>query len=290
MNVLGIIPARGGSKAVPRKNIRLLNGRPLIAHTIEQAASAQMLTSVVVSTDDDEIAQVAREYGAEAIMRPAYLALDDTPMLPVLLHALEYVGRPYDVVVILQPTSPLRTADDIDRSVHLLLFTGADTVVTISRVSKASHPLLAQRIDGNRLHPFLADRAPHRAGEAPHRQGLPPVVRVNGAVYAIRRETLVVENRIIGNDVRGVWMESSRSIDIDTEEDLFIAEALIQHSRSGASPGRGDAGRYGDQAAVLLAADAWEKSVSACRKGLNYDEWAESTLLARVRGLRGGSW
>ena len=221
--ILAVIPARGGSKAVPRKNIRLLNGKPLIAYSIEQAALAQTLTRVIVSTDDKEIAQVAKAWGGDVpFLRPAHLAQDDTPMLPVLLHALEYAeqddGMQYSAVVILQPTSPLRTADDIDRSVRTLLSTGADTVVTICQVDKLSHPLLVQRIDtqdGNRLYPFWTGPEYERFSHA-NREELPPVVRLNAAVYAVRRETLVRENKAIGSDVRAVWMAVSRSIDIDT--------------------------------------------------------------------------
>jgi len=230
-----VIPARGGSKAVPRKNIRLLNDKPLIAYSIEQAALAATLTRSLISTDDDEIARVAEAWGGDVpFLRPAHLAQDDTPMLPVLLHALEYAeqddGIQYSAVVILQPTSPLRTADDIDRSVQALFATGADTVVTICQVDKLSHPLLVQRInvqDGNRLYPFWTGPEYERVSHA-NREELPPVVRLNAAVYALRRETLVRENRIIGDDVCGVWMEVSRSIDIDTEDDFRIAEALIR--------------------------------------------------------------
>ena len=233
--VLAVIPARGGSKVIPRKNVRLLNGKPLIAYSIEQAVLARTLTRVIVSTDDEEIAQVVRNWGGNVpFLRPANLAQDDTPMLPVLMHALEYAeeedGIQYSAVVILQPTSPLRTADDIDKSVYILLSTRADTVVTICQVDKLSHPLLVQRIDvqgSNRLYPFYTGLEYAKFSHA-NREELPPVVRLNGAVYAVRRETLVHEKKIIGSDVYAVWMEVSRSIDIDTEEDIRIADALIR--------------------------------------------------------------
>ncbi len=279
-SVLGIIPARGGSKGVPRKNIRMLGGRPLIAHTIEQAALAQMLTRVIVSTDANRIAQVARDWGGEVLMRPAHLAQDDTPMLPVILHALECMeqaaGLPYDAVAILQPTSPLRMARDIDQSVRALLCTGADTVVTVCRVGKTSHPYLVQKsfaMRGNRLYPFWTGPEYEESAHE-NRDRLPPVVRLNGAVYAIRRETLAKDG-IIGSDVRAVWMEVSRSIDIDTEEDLWLAEAIWRHGQLA-------------QRAVIKAADAWERSVTAHHLGLDYDEWTEGTLVTKVRELRGG--
>jgi len=233
--VLAVIPARGGSKAVPHKNIRLLNGKPLIAYSIEQAALAATLSRSIVSTEDEEMAQVAKVWGGDVpFLRPAHLARDDTPMLPVVQHALEYAehadGIQYSVVVILQPTSPLRTADDIDRSVQTLFTIEADTVVTISKVDKLSHPLLVRRIDvqeGNRLYPFGTGPEYEKYAHV-NREELPPVVRLNAAVYAVRRQTLVCQNKIIGSDVRGVWMEAIRSIDIDTEEDFQIAEALIR--------------------------------------------------------------
>jgi CMP-N,N'-diacetyllegionaminic acid synthase len=233
--VLAVIPARGGSKGIPHKNIRLLNGKPLIGYSIEQAAQAKTLARVLVSTDDEKIAEVAKAWGGDVpFLRPAHLAQDDTPMLPVLQHALEYVEQvdqiQYSAVVILQPTSPLRTADDINRSVNVLLSTGVSTVVTICQVDKLSHPFLVQRLDfqnNNQLSPFLVGPEYEKFMHA-NRDELPLVVRLNAAVYVVRRDILMYDNKIIGSDVCGVMMELSRSIDIDTEEEFTIAEALIK--------------------------------------------------------------
>lgn len=233
-SVLAIIPARGGSKVVPGKNIRPLNGKPLIAYSIEHAAAALTLTRTIVSTDYEEIAQVAREHGGDVpFLRPPHLAEDHTPTLPVLQHALEVVeredGRSYAAVVILQPTSPLRNSDDIDRSVRALLSTGADTVVTVCEMDKLSHPYLVQHMDpeqGNRMAPFWEGPEFEKYSHADRSQ-LPPVVRLNAAVYVVSRK-MIDQDKIIGQDVRGIEMEADRSIDIDTEEDVKVAEALLQ--------------------------------------------------------------
>ena len=132
MSVLGLIPARGGSKGIPRKNLRELAGKPVLAWTIEAALACPLLDRVLVSTDDDEIAAAARACGAEVpFARPAQLANDDTPDLPVYRHALETLGYEFDVVAWLRPTAPLRTAEDIAAAVRLLEETGADCVRSV---------------------------------------------------------------------------------------------------------------------------------------------------------------
>lgn len=235
--VLGIITARGGSKAVPRKNILPLAGKPLIAHSIEQAQEATMLTRCIVSTDSEEIAAISTDYGADVpFLRPAYLAEDETPTLPVLQHALEYVegeeGIEYGAIVILQPTSPLRLARDIDEAVTTLLDSDADTVITVCEIDKTSHPFLMQKMadDGSRiLTPFL-DGPDYEHYAHASRFELPPAVKLNAAVYALRRQTLL-NGQILGEKVKGVMMEARRSIDIDTEDDFEIAEALMLRVR-----------------------------------------------------------
>ncbi|HLE57406.1 MAG TPA: acylneuraminate cytidylyltransferase family protein, partial [Rhodothermia bacterium] len=142
--VLAVIPARGGSKGVPRKNLVQLCGRPLIAYTIEAGLSAKSVSRLVVSTEDEEIASVARSLGADVpFIRPATLATDAAQSLPVVQHAVqaveEFEGAPYEVIVMLQPTTPLRTADDIDSAVTLLLESGADSVVSVVDVG-GHHP------------------------------------------------------------------------------------------------------------------------------------------------------
>src|ERR687888_2652879 len=130
VQVLALIPARGGSKGIPRKNLATLAGRPLLAWTIDAALGSRAVTRTVVSTEDDEIAEAARSLGAEVLTRPPELADDDTPMQPVIAHALGELGAP-DVLVLLQPTSPLRRAEHVDEAVELLVATGADSLLSV---------------------------------------------------------------------------------------------------------------------------------------------------------------
>jgi len=225
---LGIILARGGSQGVPRKNIRLLAGRPLIWYSLEAAQKANLVQRLIVSTDDEEIAETARSLGAEVpFMRPVELARHDTPSLPVLQHAVAYLeeteGYKPDAVVALQPTSPLRTGADIDAGITKLVETGADMVIS---VCEAEHnPYWMKRLEGDRLENFM--------GEGPQyyrRQDLPPVYRLNGAVYVYRRQYFQDPNRK-DLDIRGIVMPQERSVDIDAEIDMIIAEALINRLR-----------------------------------------------------------
>jgi CMP-N-acetylneuraminic acid synthetase len=226
---LGIIPARGGSKGVLRKNIRLVAGEPLIAYSIRSAQSSRRLTHLVVSTDDDEIASVARSYNAKVLLRPALLATDKTPMLPVVRHAFmeleEVYGFRFDYGVIMQPTSPMRTADDIDQILRILEQTGADSVVSVYRVFD-HHPARMYRLENDRLIPLFAEPI----GQL--RQDLPPVYHRNGALYAFRREIIDEQDSLIGPDLRAYIMPEERSINIDNELDLLLASLMIEKMKS----------------------------------------------------------
>lgn len=223
--VLGIIPARGGSKGLPGKNLRPLGGRPLIAWSIEDALGCGVIDRVVVSTDAEEIAAEARRWGAEVpFLRPAELAADDTPTLAVLRHAVSELAaregyRP-GLVVLLQPTSPLRGRQAIRAAVAKMEEPGTDSVVTVCPVEH--NPYLLRRLEGDRALPFL-DLDPLRGGL--RRQDLPPAYRLNGAVYAFRRDRLLGDDPY-GEVVRAVVMETWRSVDVDGEVDLVVAEAL----------------------------------------------------------------
>lgn len=223
LRCLGLIPARGGSKGIPGKNLRPLAGKPLLVYTIEAALASRWLDRVVVSTDDARIRGVALQAGAEApFLRPAELAQDDTPMWPVVKHALSWLvehGYRPDVLVLLQPTSPLRQSEDIDRAVELLVSSGADVVTTVTPVRE--HPYLMRKLEGNRLTPLF----PVPLGTS-LRQEYPPVYRLNGAVYAMRAEVVEREDPLSG-DVRGIVMDRRRSVDIDEQEDLVWAEWLM---------------------------------------------------------------
>lgn len=222
--VLAIIPARGGSKGVPRKNVRLLAGKPLIAWTIGAAQRSAGIERVVVSTDDPEIASVAAASGAQVIMRPPELALDTTPTEPALFHVLEVLqeveGYRPDAIALLQCTSPLRGADVIDACIAMLHDTGCDAVMTVTPMQ---HWYLAGTVDPDgRYHPeydYL---------RRPRSQEMPEKVRENGAVYITRLEALHRYGNRLGGDVRVVVLDAVRSVDIDSEEDFRLAEEAIR--------------------------------------------------------------
>jgi len=224
--VLAVIPARGGSKGIPRKNVRLLAGKPLIAWTIKAASQSQMLTRVIVSTDDAEIAQVAREWGAETpFLRPPELAQDMTPGMDPILHAInwlwQYEGYAPDYVMSLQPTSPLRTVDDINSAIQLVLDKQGKAVVSVNQV--AYHPYGMKRIDANGC---LSDFMPGKA--VVRRQDLPQVYALNGAIYLARRELLLNHQTWYGNQTFAYVMSTERSLDIDTLWDWRLAELVLK--------------------------------------------------------------
>ncbi|MCZ7401013.1 MAG: acylneuraminate cytidylyltransferase family protein [Candidatus Methanoperedens sp.] len=227
MKVIAVIPARGGSKGVPRKNIKLLAGKPLIAYTIETALQSKSLDRVIVSTDDEEIAKIARQYGAEVpFMRPKELAGDTVPDLPVFKHALNNLekseGYRADLMVNLRPTAPLRTVDDIYNGVNKLINTNADSVRSVCKVEH--HPYWMLKVEGDRAFPLIEGEEE----KYPRRQDLPPIYRLNGAVDVSRRDNIIEKNTLYGKDMRVIIMDQARSIDIDTEIDFTIAEMIIK--------------------------------------------------------------
>lgn len=226
LKIVAVIPARGSSKGIPHKNMRDLAAKPLIAYTIEAALKSKTLDKVIVSTDDVKIAEISKSYGAEVpFFRPVELAGDDTPGLLVVQHAIKHVeveGDLVDVVVVLQPTSPLRSERHIDMAVEKLLKTGADSVVTVCKVKH--HPFWSFVAKGDRLYPFS-----EKGMTVSKRQDLPEIYAVNGAVYAVRRDVLFEQNSVFGRDTRAVIMPNEESVDIDDYFDLFIAEMALKH-------------------------------------------------------------
>lgn len=235
MRVLGFVPARGGSKGVPRKNIRSLCGKPLLAYTAEAALAAKRIERVVLSTDDAEIADVGRGLGLDVpFLRPPSLALDDTPTLPVVIHALSMIeaehGR-FDAVCILQPTSPLREPSEIDECIDLLEANHADTVLSVLAVPTRYNPhwVYEPHADGS-LRISTGEAIP-----IPRRQSLPPAYHRDGAIYVTRRDVIVRGNSLYGARVVGFVRDPRRSVDIDTPEDWSHAEVMIDAMiRSGA--------------------------------------------------------
>ena len=225
--VLAIVPARGGSKGVPGKNVRLLGGRTLLEYTAAAARDAAVIDRIVVSTDSEEVAAAGRAAGLEVpFLRPAALAQDDTAMLPVICHAIDEVTRAGwtpELVVLLQPTSPLRRPDHVARAVELLRSSGADSVVTVVEVPKHLSPDYVMRIDGGVLRPFLPE------GErVTRRQDVRPAYSRDGTVYAFRRDTLDRCGSIYGDDCRPLIIDARESLSIDTPEDWAAAEKILE--------------------------------------------------------------
>lgn len=223
MRLLGIIPARAGSKRVARKNVRPFLGKPLISWSIEQALASRLLDRVVVSSDDEEALAIARSFnGVVALPRPDSLASDTAPAVGYVTHALAQpeLGAAFDAVVILQPTSPLRLPSDIDATVELLQASGADTAVSIVAVPHDVHPLKMKTMHDGRLLPFVEEE---RGRMMAHE--LSAVFVRNCAVYATRRH-VIEAGQIIGNDCRGYEMPRERSVDINDELDFAFAEFL----------------------------------------------------------------
>jgi CMP-N,N'-diacetyllegionaminic acid synthase len=235
MNVLGVVPARGGSKGIPRKNLMSVAGRPLIAYTADAARGSRRLTRVMVSTDDQEIAEAARGLGLEVpFLRPADLAADSAPMLPVLQHAArEMAARGFaaDVVVLLQPTSPLRRAEHIDRAIELLESTGADSVVTVVEVPHQFSPASVMRLEGERLRPYADGPTVTR------RQDKPRVYARNGPAVVAVRVGVLENGSLYGDDCRPLVMSAADSLDIDAADDAAAVESMLG-DRSGWIPYR----------------------------------------------------
>lgn len=224
MKVLAVIPARGGSKGIPRKNIKILGGKPLIAWTIEAALKASSINRLIVSTEDEEIAAVAKQFGAEVpFLRPLALAQDDTPGIAPVLHAIEQL-RDYDWVLLLQPTSPLRSVEDIEGIIRFCRDEAAPSAVSVTQVSK--HPFwMYQRDDQNRLQPLIPNRP-----EITRRQDLPSVYVLNGAMYLARTDWLIQNQGFIGPETLGYPIPEVRSVDLDTPQDWRWVEFLIEQA------------------------------------------------------------
>lgn len=218
--MLGLIPARGGSKAIPGKNLAQVAGRSLLAWTVEAALGCGRLTRVVVSTDDERIADEARRLGAEVpFMRPDDLAADETPMLDVVLHACDEIAC--DVVVLLQPTSPLRTSRHVEETLALLVESGSDAVVSVVEVPHQFRTSSLMRVEDDRLVPL--DRS------APLlRQRKDVVYARNGpAVLAVRVAAIEREGQLYVSDMRPYPMRREESVDVDESVDLAVAEVLL---------------------------------------------------------------
>lgn len=217
--VIGVIPARGGSKGVPKKNIKPLMGKPLIAYTIEEAKRSKYLDRIVISTDDLEIAEICEELGSGVVMRPSEFATDTAPTELVLIHVLETLARSDyepDVVVTLEPTSPLRTHQLIDKCIETLWQTGADSVISVKETRACFGTLTEGRFD------YLVK------GQRRRRQERSPLYEESSTVYVTRTETLLKHKSVLGERLYAVLVDEDEAIDINTPLDFVIAEAVMR--------------------------------------------------------------
>jgi CMP-N-acetylneuraminic acid synthetase len=221
VDVIAIVPARGGSKAIPRKNLHKLDGRSLTHRAIACGRAAGL--RVLLTTDDEEIAAEGRRAGAEVpMLRPAELATDTARTVDAVLHILSAARVQPEAVCLLQPTTPLRLADDVRAAVALLdRHPNADGVASVARVDEP-HPNKARAIRDGWLKPFI----PGSAGDVP-RQTLPLAYRLNGAVYVVRWDALWAERTMLPNQTLPYEMPAERSLNLDTRWDLYLLEALL---------------------------------------------------------------
>ncbi|MGH7834029.1 MAG: cytidylyltransferase domain-containing protein, partial [Candidatus Binatia bacterium] len=227
LKVLGIIPARGGSKGIPRKNLSPLGGKPLLYYTIRAAQASSRLRRTILSSEDQEINDVGRSLGIDVpFARPADLATDEARSVEVARHALQFAeneeGARYDLVCLLQPTCPLRAPSDIDGAIEMLDRSDADGVVSLARVEDP-HPVKMMLVTDELVHPLFPDRW----RETVRRQELAPVFYLNGAVYCVRREVLLNSHSLWGKKTLAYIMPAERSVNVDTLLDLKLAECLL---------------------------------------------------------------
>ena len=222
--ILGVIPARGGSKGFPGKNIYPVNGTPLIAFSIEASLRSSLICKTIVSSDDDEILKVSKSYGAETLKRPYKYATDTANSESVILdalHQLQKVGETFDIVVLLQPTSPLRTAQDIDSSIHMMIEKKANAVISVTNIG--IKPFKA----------FFVNKKGYVEGvynnETPNmrRQDLPDAFLANGAIYGVSVRSFLSSQSFIPEKTISYIMDKNVSIDIDTIEDIKTLESIL---------------------------------------------------------------
>lgn len=220
--ILAIIPARGGSKGVPHKNIKLLAGKPLIYWTIEAAKNSQYIDELVLSSEDNEIINIAKELGCNVpFKRPVELAQDNTHGIEPILHAVDMCSG-YDYVMMLQPTSPLRTTEDIDEFIDYFINQKVNACVSICEPTKS--PYWMYQLDNkNNLMPLLREYS-----LVPRRQDLPKTFALNGALYIANIEWLKKNKNFMSDETIGYVMPTSRSYDIDTIEDFMICDYLLK--------------------------------------------------------------
>ena len=222
MRVLAVIPARGGSKGIKKKNIRLVNGKPLISYTIEKAQACHLITDIIVSTDDHDIKEVVKNHHCDYILRSKENARDESTIESVLFEVLEGVKQTYDVVIVLQPTSPIREVEDIDNVIKMFLNdTSLESVVSVVELNDI-HPARMYTLSNE-----LDMIALNKDAERNRRQDLKPVYLRNGAIYAATVESLLKNKKLISDNKKAYIMPESKWLNIDTQRDILIAEVII---------------------------------------------------------------
>ena len=230
-NDLCVIPARGGSKSIKKKNIAKLNGKPLIAYTILEAQKVFPKENIVVSTDDKEIASVSKKYGCDIFFkRPKKLASDNAKSYEVILHSLNFMenlnNKLYDKIIMLQPTSPLRKSSHIIKSLKIINERNVDSVVSIVNVN-GYHPYRMKIIKNN----FLKNYIDQGFEDMRPRQLLPNIFIRNGAIYLNKRKVIINEKQLVGKKVKPLIMKDFESINIDSVNDLYLAESILKNSK-----------------------------------------------------------
>jgi CMP-N,N'-diacetyllegionaminic acid synthase len=231
MRILTVIPARGGSKGLPGKNILPLAGVPLIAYSIKAALAVPALGDVIVSTDSQEITNIARAHGADVpFIRPQVLSTDTASSVDVAIHALEFMEAQtkfrYDALLLLQPTCPLRQPEDIIAAMALFEAEQADSVISLYKL-ESTHPFYMYRLEEHTPIPLMPEGRNYR-----RRQDYPPVYVRNGAIYLVGRDVLLNTRSFYGECLRAIVMPAERSVNIDTLRDLAQVEAIIETGTS----------------------------------------------------------
>lgn len=222
MRVLAVIPARGGSKGIKKKNIRLVNGKPLISYTIEKAQESHLITDLIVSTDDKDIIDVTKKHNCDFKPRSKENASDESTMESVLFEVLESLKQKYDVVIVLQPTTPIREVEDIDNVIKMFLNDkNLESVVSVVELNDI-HPARMYTLT-NELDMIALDMDAERN----RRQELKPVYLRNGAIYAATVESLLKNKKLISDNKKAYIMPESKWLNIDTQRDILIAEVII---------------------------------------------------------------
>jgi CMP-N,N'-diacetyllegionaminic acid synthase len=231
MRILATICARGGSKGVPNKNIRLLNGKPLIAYTIECAKKYTKFDRIIVSTDSPKIAEIAKQYGADVpFLRPKELATDTSPKIPVLQHAVRYLEQEendsYDLIVDLDPTSPLRKVEDIENCVNKMLENNPNVVFSVTPAHKNPYFNMVEEKDGK---VYLCKKLD---GPITRRQDAPTVYAMNASIYVFKKDFLLNTDTVFSDNTMAVVMPEERSIDIDRPIDFEFVEFLMKKNNT----------------------------------------------------------